>query len=333
MNGRRHGWLVAAGLSLVVPVTAWPQDVPVDAANANSGGFDPGIKLGGPEPAFGLCLKVLLPGGERVCPTGPTQEAITSTRSIPLRRAIKGGEERSDNLRGIDFWTARRVRLSISHKGHVGIGTTVPKRLLDMRGVGDAEIGLASDDTGSHQWVMQSTGAANPSGAGHFQVVDAEAGATRLNIDPAGVVSVGVLQIRGGADVAESFRMARRFPAGSVVSIDIDRPGALTLSSAAYDRRVAGVVSGAGPLTPGVMLAQAESDADAQPVALIGRAYVLADTSGGPIAPGDILTTSAFPGRAMRASDLDRAKGAAIGKAMSALREGSGLVLVLISLL
>lgn len=333
MNRHRHTWLAAAGLALAVPAEAAAQAVPVDATGANSGGISPGIMLGGPEPEFRLCRNVLVPGSTGECPTGPTQEAITSTRSVPLRRAIRGGDDISSNLRGIDFWTARRVRLSISHDGHVGIGTTSPKRLLDMRANGDVEIGLASSDSGSRQWLVRSTGAGATAGPGRLEIVDADTGATRLSIDPDGTVGVSVLQIRGGADLAEPFRTAGKYPAGSVVSIDPDRPGALTLSRGAYDRRVAGVLSGAGPLRPGVTLGQAAPDAEAQPVALTGRAYVLADTSGGPIAPGDILTTSAVPGHAMRASDLDRAKGAAIGKAMSALDEGSGLVLVLVSLL
>ena len=55
-----------------------------------------------------------------------------------------------------------------------------------------------------------------------------------------------------------------------------------------------------------------------------------ADTSNGPIEPGDLLTTSEQAGQAMRASDLGRAQGAVIGKAMTALESGDGEVLVLV---
>jgi len=48
--------------------------------------------------------------------------------------------------------------------------------------------------------------------------------------------------------------------------------------------------------------------------------------------PGDLLTTSDTPGHAMRATDRTRAYGATIGKAMSSLKDGRGLVLVLVSL-
>jgi hypothetical protein len=67
-------------------------------------------------------------------------------------------------------------------------------------------------------------------------------------------------------------------------------------------------------------------------VALTGRVYVQADSSNGPIKPGDMLTTSSTPGRAMKVSDHVRAQGAILGKAMTSLKEGEGLVLVLVTL-
>jgi hypothetical protein len=67
-------------------------------------------------------------------------------------------------------------------------------------------------------------------------------------------------------------------------------------------------------------------------VALSGRVYALADASKGAIKPGDLLTTSATPGHCMKVTDHAQAQGAIIGKAMSALKEGKGTVLVLVSL-
>jgi hypothetical protein len=52
----------------------------------------------------------------------------------------------------------------------------------------------------------------------------------------------------------------------------------------------------------------------------------------GAIKPGDLLTTSDTPGYAMKATDRARAQGAIISKAMSELKEGTGLVLVLVNL-
>jgi hypothetical protein len=59
---------------------------------------------------------------------------------------------------------------------------------------------------------------------------------------------------------------------------------------------------------------------------------VQADASNGAIEPGDLLTTSTLPGHAMKVIDPARAQGAIIGKAMTALAAGKGMVLVLVSL-
>jgi hypothetical protein len=67
-------------------------------------------------------------------------------------------------------------------------------------------------------------------------------------------------------------------------------------------------------------------------VALTGRVYVLADAANGAIKPGDLLTTSATVGHAMKVSDHARASGAILGKAMSGLEQGRGMVLVLVTL-
>jgi hypothetical protein len=45
-----------------------------------------------------------------------------------------------------------------------------------------------------------------------------------------------------------------------------------------------------------------------------------------------LLTTSSVPGYAMKVTDHSRAAGAILGKAMTALSEGKGMVLVLVTL-
>ena len=101
----------------------------------------------------------------------------------------------------------------------------------------------------------------------------------------------------------------------------------------AYDRTVAGVVSGANGLRPGVTMGQDGSRSiGVLPVALTGRVYVLANAANGAIEPGDLLTTSNVPGQAMKVTDHARAQGAIIGKAMESLAKGQGLILALVSL-
>lgn len=166
------------------------------------------------------------------------------------------------------------------------------------------------------------------------------AGAVTIELDASqgtsgeGWIVTDVIQINGGSDIAEPFPFTEtdEIDDGSVVVIDEENPGALTLSDQPYDRRVAGIVSGAGGVKPGLTLSQRGTLDEGRNVALGGRVYVKATVSNGPIKPGDMLTTSGTAGYAMRVSDYGRAQGAVIGKAMSSLDEGTGLVLVLVSL-
>ncbi len=150
------------------------------------------------------------------------------------------------------------------------------------------------------------------------------------NFTAAGDGSVKTLTITGGADIAEPFDLGgENLEPGTVLIIDEDHTGRLRESSESYDRRVAGVVSGAGGINPGLSLSQPGVNAGGHPVALAGRVYVKATA---PVRAGDLLTTSEVPGHAMRAGDSTRTHGAVLGKAMSSLKSGRGLVLVLVSL-
>lgn len=114
--------------------------------------------------------------------------------------------------------------------------------------------------------------------------------------------------------------------------IDPAHPGQLMPSSTAYDSKVAGIVSGAGGVNAGIRMGQEGVMDGKHPIAMTGRVYVKCTAAGGKIKPGDLLTTSDLPGHAMKVSDRDRAGGATVGKAMSGLEEGTGLVLVLVNL-
>jgi hypothetical protein len=119
---------------------------------------------------------------------------------------------------------------------------------------------------------------------------------------------------------------------GSVVVIDEENPGKLKLSTQPRDTRVAGIISGAGGVKPGLRLQQDGVMEGDHHVALSGRVYVKADANPAPIRPGDLLTTSEKPGHAMKVTDHAASQGAILGKAMSRLDEGTGLVLVLVTL-
>ncbi len=148
-----------------------------------------------------------------------------------------------------------------------------------------------------------------------------------------GTFACRILQINGGADVAEPFQVSTKdIPKGAVVVIDDQNPGQLKMSQQPYDTRVAGVISGANGINPGITLNQEGLGEGGHNVALSGRVYVQAETSNGPIRPGDLLTTSSIAGHAMRVTDHSKAQGAILGKAMTDLSGGKGMVLVLVSL-
>jgi hypothetical protein len=157
-------------------------------------------------------------------------------------------------------------------------------------------------------------------------------------VDNDGSVVATKLQITGGSDLSEQFDIRTQpddlAPSpGMVACIDLEQSGALAVCQQGYDRTVAGVISGAGGVRPGMLMSQSGTEADGQyPVALTGRVYVQADASYGSIQPGDLLTTSYTPGHVMKVSNYDQAQGAIIGKAMGGLEDGQGLVLVLVSL-
>jgi len=90
-------------------------------------------------------------------------------------------------------------------------------------------------------------------------------------------------------DLAEAFPATGAAP-GSVMSIDPERPGALVIARESYDRRVAGVASGAKGYNPGINL-RGLAEIQGVTVTLSGTTCLVSDI-GGPIRAGDLLTSS-----------------------------------------
>jgi hypothetical protein len=134
------------------------------------------------------------------------------------------------------------------------------------------------------------------------------------------------------ADCAEDFDVAdiESVQPGTVVVVGED--ATIHQCKKAYDRCVAGVVSGAGGYKPGIVMDKQPSMPNRKPIALLGKVYCKVDASSGPIEVGDLLTTSDTPGHAMKATDPLKAFGAVIGKALRPLKEGRGLIPILIAL-
>jgi hypothetical protein len=169
-----------------------------------------------------------------------------------------------------------------------------------------------------------------------------QSGVSAASLQASGAVTAGSVTTSGnvtandvmltGADLAEDFACPALEPGTVVV---IREPGALGESDRAYDKRVAGVVSGAGSFRPGIVMdraGRADAGGDRVSVALVGKVYCKVDAGYSPVAVGDLLTTSPTPGHAMKVEDPAKAFGAVIGKSLASLVSGTGLVPILIAL-
>jgi hypothetical protein len=240
-----------------------------------------------------------------------------------------------------------------------GIG---PGVLGQSQGSGPGVVGLSPKDAGvigfhGDPALQETTVASDGSKAGVFGASQNGAGVLGYSRDPASpavyafggfrAIALGKplaglfdgnVQVNGdiflpGADCAEHFDVVNeaQIEPGAVVVIDQD--GALRQSDAAYDTKVAGVVSGAGIYRPGIVLdKQQPASPNRLPVSLVGKVFCKVDAQYSSIEVGDLLTSSPTPGHAMKATDPARAFGAVIGKALKPWRDGSGLIPILIAL-
>jgi hypothetical protein len=153
----------------------------------------------------------------------------------------------------------------------------------------------------------------------------------RLEVNGNLRVTAGDIQLTN-ADCAEDFDVCAtdQIEAGTVMVLG--RDGKLHESQSAYDKRVAGVVSGAGDYKPGIVLDKRETNNPRRPIALVGKVFCKVDARYGAIEIGDLLTTSTTPGHAMKAADPVKAFGSMIGKALRPLLGGQGLIPILVAL-
>jgi len=147
----------------------------------------------------------------------------------------------------------------------------------------------------------------------------------------------GTMTVQSGGDVIFA-GLAERFESSPG---EIVEPGAVVVLTgngqienchSEYDTRVAGVVSGAGHFRPAMILDSRQDNATEAQVALMGKVFCKVDVTQVPIRAGDLLTSSSLAGHAMRAADGGKRAGAIIGKALKPLRQGVGLIPILVTL-
>jgi len=138
-----------------------------------------------------------------------------------------------------------------------------------------------------------------------------------------------------GADFAESMPVTgdrSKYEPGDLLVIDSNGKRRLALSRQAYSTLVAGIFS----TKPGVLgttrrLEEPRRE-DEVPLALVGIVPCKVTAGNGPIQVGDLLVASSTPGYAMKGTDRSRMLGAVVGKALEPLRQGKGVIQVLITL-
>jgi hypothetical protein len=156
------------------------------------------------------------------------------------------------------------------------------------------------------------------------------AGSFTGDVTITGTLSVGVDIILQSADCAEDFDIQIGVDAEPGTVMVLDRDGRLVESSKPYDSKVVGVISGAGDFRPALILDKRDSELERRPVALMGKVFCKVDAGYGGIEAGDLLTTSATVGHAMKA-EANRASGSIIGKALRPMASGRGLLPMLVA--
>ncbi|MCA9286110.1 MAG: hypothetical protein KDA22_12875 [Phycisphaerales bacterium] len=336
--------LRAAALATDAPITMLSATISGALSAGGSASIGGGMGIGVPAPTGGLNVSsssnsqyATIIGNPAGSGLGLLVQASNGTAgsTVPIFRVQSyPGEERFTVTAG-GMTIARTLQLT---GGNAALNS-VPSILYASRPSNTDYTAIIRNAGGDGRGLLvQGTAGGSGSTIPIFRV-ETESGTERLTVTEGGVTRVRTLTITGGADLAEPFDVEGAGGAvpepGMVVAIDPDRPGALRLADAAYDTKVAGVISGANGLSPGLVLHDADrlETSGPHPIALTGRVWCWCDADlGGPIHPGDRLTTSVAPGHAMRATDPERAAGAVLGKAMTGLDAGRGLVLVLVNL-
>lgn len=238
---------------------------------------------------------------------------------------VKGDSQAHDGVQGFTS--------SQTHSGVVGSNASSGNGVYGLSTGGSGVAGHG--DVGNGGWFESEQGegvrghSKNPN---HGGVVGSNSGGGDAGYFAGNVGITGNLTVLGdvflsGADYAEELSVADvEVSPGMVVVLDDE--GRVRPCAQDYDDRVAGVISGAGNVRPALVLDRHEGGV---PVALMGKLWVLAEADERPIRPGDRLTTSSVLGHARRVADPTRAAGAVVGKALTALESGTGLVRVLVA--
>jgi hypothetical protein len=277
---------------LVFNVTG-PGEAPLEGLRIKSSG-NVGVNTANPASR----LHVYEPAGNGVSARLTIQDA-DGAAGFDVKAYDKSWSFAADNSPdGFMVTSAGGANFFIGNAGNVGIGTISPAQKLEV--VGGVK-------------------------------VSKNAGGTGGDLSVEGAITGGSIQAKY-QDVAEWVPSVQKLAPGTVVVLDTRNSNHVLASTAAYDTKVAGVVSA----RPGIALGEAGEGKAL--VATTGRVKVRVDAARAPIRIGDLIVTSDVEGVAMRSEPVTlagrqlHAPGTIIGKALEPLGEGRGEILVLLSL-
>jgi hypothetical protein len=251
---------------------------------------------------------------------------------------IVGGTDTATNSGFISFYTASGgvftvPQMRILANGNVGIGVSSPTTKLDVNGTINATaLTVNGTPVNGSQWATSGS-TINYSG-GNVGIATAsptEKLEVTGNVKVSGTVEGGNIKAKY-QDLAEWVESSQELMPGTVVVLDSSKSNQVIASTQSYDSHVAGVIS----LQPGIALG--EQGEGRVLVATTGRVKVKVDTRNGPIRIGDLLVTSDREGFAMKSLPVEiggvliHRPGTLIGKALEPLAQGTGEILVLLSL-
>jgi hypothetical protein len=227
----------------------------------------------------------------------------------------------------------------VEPNGNVGIGTTAIYHTFQVGGGYDGNLGFDGSDGSPNAGYLRFGD--NTGWKFHITRQREKGGGAPLNTGTTGVLMTiqdnGTVEVTGdivmsASDFAEDFQVEASDTIEPGTVMVLDENGVLRPSDKGYDRKVAGVISGAGDCRPGLILDRQKALRGRLPVALVGKVFCKVDAQYSPIEIGDLLTTSPTPGHAMKAVDPARAFGCVIGKALRCFGHGQGMVPILVGL-
>lgn len=232
---------------------------------------------------------------------------------------------------------------NIEHPETPGLHQTLPGDMHTVRGTGVTEPGVEGSSQRNNG--VQGTSADSGASGVYGQNDGGGIGVGGRSMKGVGIFGegqlagrfIGDVEVTGdirltNADCAEDFDIFGAEPIEPGTVMVVGEEGAMHQSHKAYDKCVAGVISGAGGYKPAIVLDKQQSQSNRKPIALLGKVFCKVDARFAPVEVGDLLTTSDTPGHAMKAVDPLKAFGAVIGKALRPLKAGQELIPILIAL-